>query len=237
VLVALWKIALVTGAVSDFLLPPPEEVAQALVEFRGPIASATWVTLTEVLLGFGTAIAVAVFLAIGLVYSRMFNSAVYPPLLILHAIPKTAIAPLLLIWLGFGYAPKIVLATVLAFFPILISTIAGLRSVDPELHELARSLHASFISKFWKIDFPYALPSFFAGLRAGAHLAVTGAVIAEFISGGEGLAFLLHSASSQFQTALAIGVAIVLSVMSTALFGAVVIAERVIVPWARTERG
>jgi NitT/TauT family transport system permease protein len=235
VAVLIWKLVLVAGIASEFVLPAPEDVFRALGEYRGPIASALVITLSEVLVGFGTAIVVAGGLAIGLTYSRTFNSAVYPPLLILHAVPKTAIAPLLLIWFGFGFAPKIVLATVLAFFPILISTISGLRSVDPELHELARSLRSSTLATFWRIDFPHALPSFFAGLRAGAHLAVTGAVIAEFVSGGEGLAFLLHSASAQFQTELAFAVAIVISLLSTALFGAVVLAERLLVPWARAE--
>jgi NitT/TauT family transport system permease protein len=233
-ILVLWKVLLVTDVVSEFVLPDPADVARALVDQRGAIASASWVTLSEVLLGFGTATAMGVLLSLGLTYSRTFNSAVYPPLVILHAIPKTAIAPILLIWFGFGLAPKIVLSSVLAFFPILIATIAGLRSVDPELHELARSLRASLLSTFWKIDFPHALPSFFAGLRTATHLAVTGAVIAEFVAGSSGLAFLLNSASAQFQTELAFAVAIVISMMSASLFGAVVVIERLFVPWARS---
>jgi NitT/TauT family transport system permease protein len=232
-LIAVWQVVLSTGLVSEFVLPAPAAVSSSMIEYRGPIASATLVTLYEIVLGFGAAIVLGLFLAVGLTYSRFFNAAVYPPVLILHAIPKVAIAPLLLIWFGFGLAPKIVLSLTLAFFPILIASIAGFRSVDAELHELARTLKASWFQTLLKIDFPHALPSIFAGLRTGIHLAVVGAVIAEFVSGGEGLAFLLHSASSQFQTDLAFAVAIVISVLSAALFGLVVLVERLAIPWAR----
>jgi NitT/TauT family transport system permease protein len=235
VLLAIWEFVLVAGVTTELILPRPENVFSTLVEFRVPIASATWVTLSEVLLGFGGAIVLGVVLAMGLTYSRIFNAAVYPPLLILHAIPKIALAPLLLIWFGFGLAPKIILSVTLAFFPILIATIAGLRSVDPELHELARTWRASWFQTFRKIDFPHALPTIFSGLRASTHLAVTGAIIAEFVSGGRGLAFLLHSASGNFEIELAFAVAIVISLMSTLLFGAVALVERVAIPWAQTD--
>jgi NitT/TauT family transport system permease protein len=234
-LVAIWELLVVSGVTTELALPRPEKVLESLVEFRAPIASSTWVTLKEVLLGFAGAVLLGMILAMGLTYSRIFNAAVYPPLLILHALPKVAFAPLLLIWLGFGLAPKIVLSVTLAFFPILISTITGLRSVDPELHELARTWRASWMQTFLKIDFPNALPSFFAGMRAATHLAVTGAVIAEFVSGGDGLAFLLHSASGNLQVELAFAIAIVISLMSTLLFGVVALVERVAIPWAYSE--
>ena len=232
VIVAVWQVLVAAEVTSSVVLPPPADVLDALVEYRAPILDATLVTLGEVLLGFAGAIVLGGALALGLTYSRIFNATVYPPLLILHAIPKTAIAPLLLIWFGFGLAPKVVLSVTLAFFPILISTIAGLRSVDPDLHELARSLRSPWLRTFRMIDLPHSLPTVFAGLRASIHLAVTGAVIAEFISGGDGLAFLLNSASAHFQIELAFAVAIAISVLSATLFGAVVLVEKLVVPWS-----
>ena len=230
---AIWQIVTVTDMVSDFLLPAPAEVFGALAEHWGPIGDALLVTLSEVLIGFGGAVTLGLLVGLGLTYSRVFNAAVYPPLLMLNNVPKTAIAPLLLIWLGFGLMHKIVISMTLAFFPILVATVAGLRSVDPDLHELARSLRASWHRTFWKIDLPSALPSIFTGLRASIHLAVTGAIIGEFVSGGDGLAFLLNSAGANFQIDLAFAVAIVISLLSTVLFGLVVIAEKLAIPWAR----
>lgn len=232
-ILAVWQSLLTAGVVSDFVLPPPREVAGALLEHRATIIDASLRTLYEICLGFGAAIVTGLLLAIGLTYSRTFNLTVYPPLLIVHAIPKTALAPILLIWFGFGIAPKVVMVLAIAFFPILIATIAGLRSVDPDLHELARTFHSSWFRTFWTIDFPHALPSFFAGLKVGVHLAVAGVVVAEFVAGGKGLASVLQSASSQFQIDLAFAVAIVISILSASLFGLVALVERLAVPWDR----
>ena len=235
-MLGLWHLVTVTGAVSPIVLPAPGEVVGSFGEHRGAILESALVTLSEVAIGFTGAVVLGVLVGLGLTYSRIFNAAVYPPLLMLNNVPKTAIAPLLLIWLGFGLMHKIVLSMTLAFFPILVSTMAGLRSVDPDLHELARSLRASWPRTFWKIDLPHALPSVFAGLRASIHLAVTGAIIAEFVSGGDGLAFLLHSASAHFQIDLAFAVAIVISLMSTLLFALVVLVEKLAIPWADSRR-
>jgi len=231
-LLTIWHLVTETGLVSGFLLPAPAEVADAFNEQRQPIFSALLVTLVEVSIGFTGAVVLGILTGLGLTYSRTFNAAVFPPLLMLNNVPKTAIAPLLLIWLGFGMMHKIVLSMTLAFFPILVSTVSGLRAVDPDLHDLARSMHASWGRTFWKIDLPYALPYLFSGFRASIHLSVTGAIIAEFVSGGDGLAFLLHSASSNFQLDLAFAVAIVISLLSTLLFGLVVLVERIAIPWA-----
>jgi NitT/TauT family transport system permease protein len=231
-LTILWWVLTATEAVSPLLLPPPGEAFGALVEYRGPIAAAALITLVEVLLGFALAVVGGVVLAIVLSYSRLANSLLYPPLLLLHSIPKVAVAPILLIWFGFGLQHKVVLSFLVAFFPIVIALNSGLRRVDPDLHDLSRSMHASWFKSFTKIDLPFALPSLFSGLRVAVHLAVVGAVIAEFVSGDRGLAHLLRSSGSQHNVPLSFACAAVLSGMSAALFGVVALLEKTIAPWS-----
>jgi NitT/TauT family transport system permease protein len=151
----------------------------------------------------------------------------------INAVPKIAIAPLLLIWLGFGIASKVVVAFLISFFPIVIQTGVGLRTVEPELHDLARSLHATWFRTFRKIDLPHALPDLFAGLKVGVTLAVTGAIVGEFLSADKGLGFLLQSAVSQQITELAFAVVFVIAATSIGLFAVVAAMERILVPWSR----
>lgn len=234
-LLAIWTVITAADLVSPVFLPGPAEVGTALVEFRIALIDAGLITLTEVSLGFILALVGGVALAIALSYSRWLNALLYPPLVLLHSIPKTAVAPILLIWFGFGMQHKIFLSFLVAFFPIVIALNSGLRRVDPDLHDLSRSLHASWIKTFWKIDLPFALPSLFAGLRVATHLAVVGAVIAEFVAGDQGLAHLLRSSGSQHNTALSFACAIVLSAMSATLFALVALVESMIAPWSRRD--
>jgi NitT/TauT family transport system permease protein len=232
-LLGLWWLLVATEIVSPHLVPDPPEVARALSEFRSPIWEAAVTTFSEVILGFALAIVFGVVMAVALSYSRALNKLLYPPLVLLHSIPKAAIAPILLIWFGFGLEHKVVLALLVSFFPIVIALSSGLRRIDPALHDLSRSLRASWLKTFWKIDLPFALPALFSGLRIAAHLAVVGAVIAEFVAGDKGLAVLLRSSGAQHKTALSFACAIALSVMSAGLFGLVALAENYLVPWSR----
>jgi NitT/TauT family transport system permease protein len=234
-LVAIWWGLVATRTVSPVLVPDPPEVWSALWEFRSPLADATLITLTEVLLGFGLALAAGVVIAVALSYSKVLNKVLYPPLILVHSIPKAAVAPILLVWFGFGMRHKVILALLVAFFPIVIALNSGLRRIDPALHDLSRSLRASWFKTFWKIDLPFALPALFSGLRVATHLAVVGAVIAEFVSGDRGLAVLLRSSGSVHNTALSFACAILLSVMSAALFGIVAAVENHVVPWAKRD--
>ena len=228
-----WQLLTASGAVAPLILPPPVEVARAGSEFAGPITEAALVTLAEVLLGFAAAVAAGFAVALPISYSRRLRAAIYPPLLLLNALPKAALAPIFLIWFGFGLTHKVVVAFLVAFFPIVVALNAGLKRVDPELHDLSRSLHASWLQTFLKIDLPFALPSLFSGMRVAITLAVVGAVIAEFVAGDGGIAHLLRSAGAQHQTALSFACAATLSFLSAALFGLVVLAEYLAVPWAR----
>jgi NitT/TauT family transport system permease protein len=235
-LIVVWQTAVVSG-VSRFLLPPPIEVGRSLIEYRDAIVDASSVTLSEVLLGFALASAGGLLLAIAITYSPTLEALFYPPILTLHAIPKLGIAPLLLIWFGFGLGMKVVVSFLIAFFPVVIETTAGLRSVDPALRDIARSLGASSWEIFWRVDLPAARPSIFSGLKVAVTLAMTGALVGEFISADRGLGFLLRSAVNEHLVALSFGVVFVVTSLSMALFGLVALVERLSIPWARSSLG
>lgn len=230
---AAWQLLATYDNLPSVILPSPWQVWEALVEFKSVLVTATWTTLSAVVIGFGLSFIVGVVLAMGLSYSKVINAGLYPSLVAFHAVPKAALAPLLLIWFGFGLETKVVVAFLTALFPITVATTSGLRSVSPELHDLAKSLHASRFRTFWKIDFPNALPFVFAGLRVGIALALVGVIVGEFVVADAGLAVLLERASVQFEAPLAFAAMVTLSLLSVVLFGAIVIVERLAMPWRK----
>ncbi len=171
-------------------------------------------------------------IAVVMTYSRIANLMFYPLLVASQSIPKVAIAPILLVWFGTGIESKLAMAFVIAFFPAVVDTATGLRSTSPELLELARSLQCSRLQTFFKIQLPSALPSIFSGAKIAVTLAVIGAVIGEFIGSNEGLGNLLLTANSQLNSALVWASLVVLSVLGMLLYGAVVLAEKIMMPWA-----
>ncbi len=231
VLILIWEAVVVVLNVPTYLLPAPTLVVERTAEWAGELPMHTWITLYETLAGFILAIVVAVPLAIMIAYSPFLQNSIYPLLLITQSIPKVAIAPLLLLWLGTGDLPKIVVAFLVAFFPIVVDTATGLNSVPPELMDLIRSLSANQWQIFRKIRFPWALPFFFSGLKVAITLSVVGAVIGEFVGSDKGLGYLVLIASSHINTGLAFGAMVLLSFMGIILFGIVNLAERVLCPW------
>lgn len=231
ILILLWEILVAAFNVPTYLLPAPTLVVERTAEWAQQLPLHTWVTLYETLAGFGLAIVVAVPLAILIAYSPFLQNSIYPLLLITQSIPKVAIAPLLLLWLGTGDLPKVVVAFLVAFFPIVVDTATGLNSVPPELMDLIRSLSANQWQTFRKIRFPWALPFFFSGLKVAITLSVVGAVIGEFVGSDRGLGYLVLIASSHINTGLAFGAMVLLSVMGIVLFALVNVAERVLCPW------
>ena len=215
-----------------WLVPSPLDVAAAMWDYRSLLPRQFWVTLLESLAGFGLAAAVGVPLAVLIAASRFLERTIYPVLLGLNAVPKIAIAPILILWMGFGYGPKILVSFLLCVFPIVISTATGLRSTPPELVELTRSLCASQAQVFRKARFPAALPHVFVGLKVAISLAVIGAVIGEFVGASEGLGWVIVNSGANVNTSLAFAAMVLLSVMSVALFYALVALERLLVPWA-----
>ena len=232
-LVALWDVATRAFDWEPWLVPPPGDVADALWEYRALLPRHTWVTLWESLAGFGLAIAIGIPLGGLIAYSRILELTVYPILLGLNAVPKIAIAPILILWMGFGPGPKILVGFLLCVFPIVIACATGLKQTPVELVDLARSLCASEWQTFRRFRFPSAIPEIFIGLKVAISLAVIGAVIGEFVGASEGLGWVIVNSGSNVNTALAFAAMAILALVSIVLFYGLVLLERVAVPWAR----
>jgi NitT/TauT family transport system permease protein len=232
-LIVLWHVATRVFDWQPWLVPPPADVAEALWHYRDLLPKHTWVTLRESLAGFGLAIAVGISLGGLIAYSRALELTVYPILLGLNAVPKIAIAPILILWMGFGPGPKILVSFLLCVFPIVIATATGLKQTPAELVELARSLCASEWQTFRRFRFPSALPEIFIGLKVAISLAVIGAVIGEFVGASEGLGWVIVNSGSNVNTSLAFAAMAILALVSIVLFYALALLERLVVPWAR----
>jgi NitT/TauT family transport system permease protein len=234
--IGLWWLLRWVFGWQSFILPSPAEVARELWHERSYLPEQTWVTLRETLEGFAIAIAVGVSLAVAIAYSRPLERSIYPLLVAFNAVPKLALAPILVLWMGFGAGPKVVMVVLLSVFPIVLSTATGLKSAAPEFEELVRSLTATKLQAFRKVRFPAALPHIFVGLKVGISLAVIGAVIGEFVGATRGLGYVIVASGQNADTKLAFAAIALLAVLSVALFYALVAAETLLVPWARHER-
>jgi len=232
-----WDLAIRIFDIKPFILPPPLAVIELTVrDFPGLMRNG-WVTLQEVLAGFALSVAVGVPLALAIVSWPLAERAVYPLLVGSQAVPKIAIAPLFIIWLGFGIAPKIIMAFLIAFFPVVIATVIGLRSIEVEKLHLARSMGASRWQTFFKIRLPNAMPSIFGGLKLAITFAVTGALVGEFIGTDRGLGRLIVVANGNLDTAGLFAAVAILTVMAVALFLVVELVERFVVRWHVSQRG
>ncbi len=170
-------------------------------------------------------------LALAVAYSRFVETAIYPVVVFLQIIPKIAIAPLFIIWFGFGFTPKLLLVFLLSFFPIVVASIAGFKSVDPEIMDFARTTGAGGWKMFFKIRLPQALPDIFTGLKVGAALSATAAVVAEFVASDRGLGYLLLQYNGQLITEMVFAIIVLLSLIGLAVYYVVEIIERIAIPW------
>lgn len=234
---AAWEVLVRVVGFQDYLLPAPDQVATALWENRETLLSAAWLTAQEMVLGFAAAAAVGIALAILIYVSPLARRAVYPLLIVSQNIPMIVIAPVLAILLGYNIGPKIIVVGLVCFFSVVVNTYDGLRSVDRELIRLMRTLDGSRWATFRRIEFPAALPSLFTGLRIAATYAAIGAVFGEWAGSQNGLGFVMLQATPALNTGLLFAAIVVLAVMALAMFGLVSLAERKLVPWARTEKG
>ncbi|GAA1649644.1 ABC transporter permease [Georgenia ruanii] len=233
---ALWWLATVLFEIPEYLVPGPQVVAGTLVELGPYLLAQTWVTLGETLLGFALSILIGIPVAMAISRFRVVELMLYPLLLAVNSVPKVAIAPILVVWMGFGQTPKIVMVILLCFFPIVLSTVSGLRSTPAELVELSRSLDASEMQEFAKIRFRWALPQVFVGLKNAISLAVIGAVIAEFVGASSGLGFVIVQSGASADTALAFAAIVLLALMSIVLFYLLAWLEKTLLPWAEEHR-
>lgn len=234
--VGVWQFYVIQFDVSTVVLPKPSLVLESIVNKHALLLSEGWITFKECLYGFALAMALGIPIAVALTNSRILSLTFYPLLVGTQSIPKVAVAPIILVWLGTGLESKLAVAFLVAFFPVVVDTATGLRSTPPELLDLARSLRASRVQIFTKIQFPSALPFVFSGAKVAVTLAVIGGVIGEFVGSTEGLGNLLMVANSQINSPLAWASLVALSILGIILFSAVVLAERIFMPWAEENR-
>ncbi|HEV6953407.1 MAG TPA: ABC transporter permease [Promicromonospora sp.] len=235
-LFAVWWFVAWRELVPAYLVPSPGAVAETMAADWAMLLEHTWVTTLETIVGFALAAVIGVAAAVLLVYSRTAERSLYPLILFAQVIPKIAIAPILVVWFGFGMTPKIVLAVLIAFFPVVVSAVAGLRSVDPELLELSATMGASRWKTFRKIRFPGALPQLMSGLKVAVTLAVVGAVVGEFVGADRGLGYVLLLASGNLDAPLLFADLLLMSLIGVVLFVLVEVLERLLVPWHASRR-
>jgi NitT/TauT family transport system permease protein len=230
-LIAIWHLYVVLFDVPQAVLPKPMQVLDASIANWRIVVSEGWVTLLESLYGFVLAFVLGVPLAVAIAGSRTLNLMFYPLLIATQSLPKVALAPLILVWLGTGMESKLAIAWLVAFFPIVVDTATGLRNTPAEFLDLATAVRASALQTFWKIRFPAALPFVISGSKVAITLAVIGAVIGEFIGSNEGLGNLLLVANSQVNVSLAFACLIGLAVIGIGLYAAVAAVELALKPW------
>lgn len=231
-----WQAVVTVAEIRSYILPPPTAVLQALVTYQARILRDTLITTQEILAGYAVAVVLSIPLAILIAYSPLFSRTIWPLLIFSQIMPKIALAPLFVVWFGFGFIPKVLVTFLLSFFPIVIDSVAGFRSLDPEVLYLARSGGASGWDIFWKVRLPAALPHIFAGLKVAAALATTGAIIGEFVGSDRGLGYLLLDANGNLNTALLFAALVVLSSIGLLLYGLVSLVERALIPWHISQR-
>lgn len=235
-LVVWWALAEMSG-LPTFILPAPGRVGSRFVEvlLDGSLLRHTAVTLSEVLLGLAVGVLVATLLGYALAKSPDLERMLSPYVVASQSIPVVAIAPLLVIWLGPGRLSKVVVAALIVFFPVLVNTVVGVRSVQDDLYELMRSLRATRWQIFSKLEVPAAMPVLLGGLKVGATLSVIGAVVGEFVGADAGLGFLINLARGMYDTPLVFVAIFTLVILAMSLYALVTLLERVMLAWQQPE--
>jgi NitT/TauT family transport system permease protein len=227
----MWEIVCRVARISPELLPPPLAVWKVLTGNPQILVDQSIPTLIEVVAGFVIATAIGVLLAIAITFSVVVREALYPNIVMFQVIPKIALAPLFIVWLGVGSRSCIVVAVFIAFFPVVVSTATGLVSVKPDVLQLCRSLTASQWQMFRLARFPYAMPYIFAGMKVAVTMAIIGVVVGEFITAQAGLGYIIMFASSAGETATVLAAVVVLCAIGLVLYGLVGIGELLVGRW------
>jgi putative hydroxymethylpyrimidine transport system permease protein len=236
-LIGAWQIAASNGAIADalslepFLVPSPAEVGEALWDNRTLLWENTWVTLREILVGLAAGTAAGLVMTLPMRFSAVVRDAFFPLAVAAQAIPVVAIGPILVVWFGFGIWPKVLLVALAVFFPILVNTLDGLRSVDPEAVKMMRTLDASRWAIFRRVEVPSALPSFFSGLKVAAAITPIVALIAELVGSSSGLGRQILSDNANLEIARMFAAVAILMLIGVVLFALTTLAERLVVSW------
>jgi ABC-type nitrate/sulfonate/bicarbonate transport system permease component len=236
ILLGAWEVYARTSGVSPFVLPAPSQVLIALWDFRSEAVRHAVPTIVETVVGFSLSIAGATAVAVALDRVGWARRAVEPLLVGSQTIPIVAIAPLIVVWFGFGLLPKVLVVVLVTFFPITIALLDGFASTTAEASELMRSFGATAGATFRKVRWPSGLPAFFTGLRISATYAVVAAVIGEYVGATDGLGIWMQLSQRSFRTDLVFAAILLTAVLSVGLYGVVVVAERATIPWWRASR-
>jgi NitT/TauT family transport system permease protein len=231
-----WEAAVRGLHIPGYVLPPPSVIAADGVGKWHSLLLGAAFTVQSMLLGYAVAVVLGVLIALGIAFSRTVQSVAYPLLVFLQIVPKIAVAPLFIIWFGFGLTPKILLVFLLSFFPVVVAATTAFASIEPEIMELARSTGAGRLRIFRMVQLPHALPSLFGGLKVAAAMAATAAVVAEFVASDRGLGYLLMEYNGNLDTAMSFAAIFMLSAMGLALYGIVELLEGITVPWHVSRR-
>ena len=233
-LIAAWWAAVAIGKVPAFLLPPPQDVLPRLVEKRDSLLGHSIITLEEIIMGFGLSVVTAIPMGLLIALSPTAKRMLYPLLVFIQLVPKIAIAPLFVVWLGFGLTSKVMLTLLLTFFPLLLASIAGFQILDQRLLYLTRSMGATTWQTFRHLRFPAALPVIFGGLKTSATIAATAAIVAEFVGSNKGLGYMLLQGTADLDTTLVFAILFLLTIIGLALNTVVEVVEYFMTPWQRT---
>lgn len=229
-LIVLWQIATMLFAIPSYILPSPVEIIAAIAGDWLRLLQNAAVTFGEAAAGFLVSIVVGIPLGVLIVYSKWLERVLYPLLVASQSIPKVALAPIFVVWFGFGTLPKVLIAFSIAFFAIVVNTVVGLSRTPPEMMHLMRSLGATQMQIFFRVRVPMAMPYIFAGIKISAAFAVVGAIVGEFIAASSGLGYLQLVADNNFQIPLLFGILVLLSVMGALLYYLVVLVEWIALP-------
>jgi len=235
-LIVLWDVFIRLFKIPPYLIPNPLSVAKQLSAEWPMLWRETLPTLYATLGGFALSALVGVPIAMWIAHSRLVESFVYPLLVFSQSIPKVAIAPLFVVWFGFGLVPKLIAAFLLGFFPVVVATVQGFKSVEGDVIDLARSMGANPMKIFLKFRLPHALPAIFSGLKVSVTLAVVGAVVGEFVGSNSGLGYVLQKANGTFDLPLMFAALVILSMIGVLLFLVLELIERWVLPWHASQR-
>jgi NitT/TauT family transport system permease protein len=234
-LIAAWWAAVAILKVPSFLLPPPQDVLPRIWEGRQSLFNHSMITIQEIILGFGLSVVTAIPLGLLIALSPIAKRMLYPLLVFIQLVPKIAIAPLFVVWMGFGLTSKVMLTLLLTFFPLLLASIAGFQILDQRLLYLTRSMGATTWQTFRYLRFPAALPVIFGGLKTSATIAATAAIVAEFVGSNNGLGYILLQGTANLDTTLVFAVLFLLTIIGLALNTIVEVVEYFMTPWQRSQ--
>jgi len=232
----LWALVVVLVKPPNYVLPAPWEVVTRFWTDRGLIMNHGLTTIGEILAGLILSAVIAIPLGIVIVAVPVIDRLVYPILVAFNSIPKVALAPLFVVWFGYGLFPRILITVSIAFFPVLVAMVGGLKSVDPDIIRLTRSMRAQRLQVFLRVRLPNALPSAFSGFKVATSLAVIGAIIGEFVASDRGWGYLLVQASGTLDTSLMFAIVVLLALVASLLFYSVDFAERRVISWHASQR-